>query len=152
MQLALPRTNHRLTGGFRLPPVVPPFNTLTYRLFTALWALAFLLAVAGPLVGLYDRYAEARNNSQLLLGSRAGFAVSPRDATAVRFTVGPQAKAGGVVPGDHIVAIYGLPLPATMPTSQESLAEHGDDPAYIAMGNLLYGSDESEIRTAGCAT
>jgi hypothetical protein len=116
-----------------------------YRIFTAVWALAFLLAIAGPLVGLYDRYTEARNNSQLLLGSRGGFAVSPRDATLVRFTVGPQAKAGGVVPGDHIVAIYGLPLPATMPTSQEALAEHGDDPAYIAMGNLLYGSDESEI-------
>ena len=145
MQLALPRTDGRLRSGFRLPPVVPPFNTLGYRLFTALWALAFLLAVAGPLAGLYDRYTEARNNSQLLLGSRAGFAVSPADATLVRFTVGPQAKAGGVVPGDHIVAIYGLPLPATMPTSQEALAEHGDDPAYIAMGNLLYGSDESEI-------
>ena len=145
MQLALPRTDGRLRSGFRLPPVVPPFNTLGYRLFTALWALAFLLAVAGPLAGLYDRYTEARNNSQLLLGSRAGFAVSPTDATLVRFTVGPQAKAGGVVPGDHIVAIYGLPLPATMPTSQEALAEHGDDAAYITMGNLLYGSDESEI-------
>ena len=32
-----------------------------------------------------------------------------------------------------------------MPTSEEALAEHGDDPAYIAMGNLLYGTDESEI-------
>jgi len=145
MQLALPRTDGRLRSGFRLPPVVPPFNTFGYRLFTAIWALAFLLAVAGPLAGLYDRYTEARNNSQLLLGSRAGFAVSPTDATLVRFTVGPQAKAGGVVPGDHIVAIYGLPLPATMPTSQEALAEHGDDAAYITMGNLLYGSDESEI-------
>ena len=145
MQLALPRTDGRLRSGFRLPPVVPPFNTLGYRLFTALWALAFLLAVAGPLAGLYARYTEARNNSQLLLGSRAGFAVSPKDATVIRFTVGPQAKAGGVVSGDHLLAIYGLPLPSTMPTSQDALAEHGDDPAYIAMGNLLYGSDESEI-------
>ena len=31
--------------------------------------------------------------------------------TDVRFTVGPQAEAAGIVPGDHIVAIYGLPLP-----------------------------------------
>ena len=145
MQLALPRTDERLRGGFRLPPVVPPFNTLTYRLFTMLWALAFLLAVAGPIAGLYDRYTEARNNSQLLLGSRAGFAVSPDDATLVRFTVGPQSRAGGIVAGDDILAIYGLPLPATMPTSQEALSAHGDDPAYIAMGNLLYASGQSEM-------
>ena len=145
MQLALSRTDLKPTGGFKLPPVVPPFNTLTYRLFTVLWVLAFLLAVVGPVAGLYARYSEARNNSQLLLGSRAGFAVSPTDATLVRFTVGPHAKAGGVIPGDHILAIYGLPLPRTMPTSQEANAEHADDPAYIAMGNLLYGSDESEI-------
>ncbi len=145
MQLALPRTDQTLKGRFRLPPVLPPFNTLTYRLFTAIWILAFLLAIAGPVAGLYLRYTEARNNSQLLLGSRAGFAVSPTDATLVRFTVGPQSKAGGIVAGDDILAIYGFPAPATMPTSQEALAEHADDPAYIAMGNLLYGSDESEI-------
>ena len=145
MQLALPRTDQRLTRGFRLPPVVPPFNTLSYRLFTAVWVVTFLLAIAGPVVGFYFRYTEPANNSQLLLGSRAGFAVSPRDATLVRFTVGPQAKAAGVVAGDHILAIYGLPLPPTMPVNEEALAEHANDPAYIAMGNVLFGSDESEV-------
>ena len=79
MQLALGMTNER-HRGFRLPPVVPPFNKLSYRLFTAVWLLAFLLAVIGPVVGFYVRYTEHANNSQLLLGSRAGFAVSPRDA------------------------------------------------------------------------
>ncbi|HYX47533.1 MAG TPA: hypothetical protein VE820_12025, partial [Sphingomicrobium sp.] len=138
-------TNEPRGGGFRLPPVVPPFNTLTFRLFTALWLLAFLLAVAGPVVGFYFRYTEPANNSQLLLGSRAGFAVSPRDATIVRFTVGPQTKAAGIVPGDHIVAIYGLPLPATMPVNEEALAAHANDPAYIAMGNLLFASDAEQV-------
>ena len=76
-------------GGFQLPPVVPPFNTLSFRIFTLVWVLAFLLAIAGPVLGFYHRYTERANNSQLLLGSRAGFAVSPRDATLVRFTVGP---------------------------------------------------------------
>src|SRR6185437_734667 len=115
MQLALGMTNLPHRVGFRLPPVVPPFNKLTYRLFTALWVLAFMLAVAGPIVGFYIRYTERANNSQLLLGSRAGFAVSPRDATYVRFTVGPEAETAGIVAGDHIIAVYGLPLPKVMP-------------------------------------
>src|SRR3954453_19579892 len=106
MQLALPNAGSTLTGGLRLSPRVPPFNTLTYRLFTGIWMIAFALALVGPLAGLYERYQERGNNSQLLLGSRAGFAVSPRDATIVRFTVGPQAAAAGVIPGDHITAIY----------------------------------------------
>lgn len=144
MQLALPRTEQPRKGGFRLPPVVPPFNSLTLRLFTAFWVLVFLLAIVGPIAGFYYRYTEPPNNSQLLLGSRAGFAVSPRDATLVRFTVGPEAETAGIVPGDHIIAIYGLPLPRTMPVNEEVLAAHANDPAYIAMGNLLFGTDQSE--------
>ena len=145
MQLALPRNNQALKGGFRLPPAVPEFNTPTYWLFTAVWAVALLLAIAGPVLGFHYRYTEKPNNSQLLLGSRAGFAVSPHDATTVRFTVGPQAATAGIVAGDHIVAIYGLPLPRAMPVNEEALAEHANDPAYIAMGNLLFGTDEAEV-------
>lgn len=145
MQLALPRRDQGLKGGFQLPPVVPPFNAVSYRLFTALWFFAFLLAMVGPVVGFYHRYTEPANNSQLLLGSRAGFAVSPRDATVVRFTVGPEAETAGIVPGDHIVAVYGLPLPKTMPVNEEALAAHANDPAYIAMGNVLFGTDQSQV-------
>ena len=145
MQLALASNGPSLKGGLRLPPCVPPFNTLTLRLFTLVWLAAFALALAGPIAGFYLRYHEAANNSQLLLGSRAGFAVSPRDATVVRFTVGPQAETAGIVAGDKITAIYGLPLPAKMPVNEQALAEHADDPAYIALGNLLYGSDSAEI-------
>src|SRR5690348_3885521 len=145
MQLALPRTDQPGNGGFRLPPVVPPFNSPSYRIFTTLWVLALLLAVVGPLIGFYHRYTEPANNSQLLLGSRAGFAVSPRDATLVRFTVGPEAGKAGIVAGDHIVAVYGLPLPRSMPVTEEALAAHANDPAYIAMGNVLFGTDASEV-------
>jgi hypothetical protein len=145
MQLALLRADNPLKGRFRLPPVVPQFNTLTYRLFTGFWLLVFALAIIGPVVGFYYRYTEPRNNSQLLLGSRAGFAVSPHDATTIRFPVGPQTKNAGIVPGDHILAIYGLPLPRVMPVTEEALAEHADDPAYIAMGNLLFATDQSDV-------
>src|SRR3569623_82136 len=138
MQLALATAGPDLKGGFRLPPAVPPFNKLTYRLFTSIWMVAFALALTLPVAGLYLRYTEAANNSQLLLGSRAGFAVSKRDATFVRFTVGPQAEKAGIVAGDHIVAIYGLPLPPKMPVDEQTLAAHANDPAYITLGNLLY--------------
>src|SRR4051794_28666743 len=144
MQLALPITGIKL-GGIRLPPFLPPFNRRALLLFTLFWVIAFALALAGPLAGFYLRYTEAANNPQLLLGGRAGFAVSPGDATAIRFTVGPQAQGAGVVPGDHIVAIYGLPLPARMSVDEETLAAHANDPAYIALGNLLYGTDSTDV-------
>jgi hypothetical protein len=130
---------------FRLPPRVPPFNKLGYRIFTGVWIAAFLLALVGPIMGFRLRYTQPSNNSQLLLGSRAGFAVSPRDATVVRFTVGPAARDAGIARGDKIVAIYGLPLPKTMPVTEQALARHAEDPAYIAMGNLLFGTDNSEV-------
>jgi hypothetical protein len=145
MQLALPGTLRSSGARFRLPSCVPPFSKLGYRLFSVLWIAAFLLALAGPIAGFYFRYTSPENNSQLLLGSRAGVALSPGDATLVRFIVGPQAQAAGIRPGDRIVAIYGLPLPRTMPVDEESLAAHANDPAYIAMGNLLFGSDSSTI-------
>jgi len=145
MQLALASAGPEPKGGWRLPSCLPPFNTLTLRLFTLVWLVAFALAVAGTAAGFYLRYTEPENNSQLLLGSRAGFAVSPSDATVVRFTVGPRAEKAGIVPGDKITAIYGLPLPGKMPVDEATLAEHANDPAYITLGNLLYGSDQSEV-------
>jgi hypothetical protein len=145
MQLALPNIERELKRRFRLPPVIPPFSTTTYRLFTAVWVAAFLLAFIGPAAGFYLRYSAPENNSQLLLGSRAGFAVSPKDATRIRFTVGPQAADQGVRPGDKIIAIYGLPLPKTMPITEEVLAEHSEDPAYLVMGNLLFGTDTADV-------
>jgi hypothetical protein len=71
--------------------------------------------------------------------------VSPRDGTVVRFTVGPQAETAGIVAGDKITAIYGLQLPDTMPVNEEALAQHANDPAYIALGNLLFGTDAAEV-------
>ena len=143
MQLALASVGEPRRGPFRLPPAVPPFDTRTYRIFSVIWLAALLLAVVGPAMGIYYRYSAPDNNSQLMLGSRAGFAVSPKDATHIRFPVGTESV--GLRAGDDIVAIYGLPLPATMPVNEQALAEHAEDPAYIAMGNLLYGTDSSEV-------
>ncbi len=83
MQLALASVA-RPPKRFRLPPVVPPFNTTAYRIFSVIWVAALLLAVVGPVMGIYYRYSSPANNSQLMLGSRAGFAVAPNNATQVR--------------------------------------------------------------------
>ena len=77
IQLALPGADGAATRRFRLPPVVPPFNKTVYRLFTLVWIFAFLVALGGPIAGIYIRYTEPENNSQLLLGSRAGFPTAP---------------------------------------------------------------------------
>jgi len=97
MELALPVAAKEESGSrFRLPPAIPPFTTRGHRLFSIVWLAAFLLALGGPIVGLYFRYAAPDSNSQLLLGSRAGFAVSPEDATLVRFPVRPPTSKAGV--------------------------------------------------------
>ena len=125
-----------------LPKHFPPFNTLAYWLFSAVWLAALLLAVMGPVMGLYDRYTSPADNSQLFMGSRAGIAVAPKDATSIRFTVGEETRRAGIRPGDKIIAIYGLPMPAVMPVTEQALAQHGQDPAYVAMDNLLFGTDK----------
>jgi hypothetical protein len=129
-------------GGWKLPQQVPPFNTVTYWIVSVVWFAALLLAVAGPLMSLYERYRGAGDNSQLLLGSRAGFAVAPRVVTRIRFTIGPDARKAGIRAGDHIIAIYGLPLPDSMPFTEQAIALHSNDAAYVAMGNLLTGTDK----------
>jgi hypothetical protein len=141
-QLAIDGKLLPLRRRLKLPDRVPPFNTAAYRVFTVIWIAALLLAVVGPVMALYDRYTSPGDNSQLMIGSRGGFAVSPQDATRVRFVVGPDAAKAGLRKGDHIVAIYGLPLPDKMPVTERVLSAKADDPAYIAMGNLLFGTDQ----------
>src|SRR5881628_1012918 len=118
MQLALPIAGIGF-GGLRLPPFLPPFNKRAQRLFTLFWLIAFALALVGPLAGFYFRYTEAENNSQLLLGSRAGFAVSPSDATTIRFTVGPQAEKAGVVPAITSSRFMASPYPTECRSTNE---------------------------------
>lgn len=142
---AIARRLWPLPTRLKLPPRVPPFNTFVRRLFTLIWTAALALALIGPSMALYDRYSSPGDNSQLLLGSRAGFAVSPQDATKVRFLVGSEAREAGMRKGDDIIAIYSIPLPAQMPVTDRALAQNANNPAYIAMGSMLFGSEEFEI-------
>lgn len=144
-QLAMPAGLSSLGARFKLPKRVPPFNSTAYRIFSVIWVAALLLAIAGPIMGLYQRYAASGDNSQLVLGSRAGFAVSLQDATQIRFPVGPEARAAGIRRGDDIIAIYGIPLPAKLPVTDKALAENADDPAYLTINNLLFGTDAMPV-------
>lgn len=130
---------------FRLPDRVPPFNTRVYHIFSVVWFAALLLALVGPIGGLYERYRAPGDNSQLILGSRAGFAVTAQDATKIRFRVGPHSREAGIRKGDDIIAIYGLPMPDKMPVTEQALEQHADDPAYIAMNNLLFGTEAMPV-------
>jgi hypothetical protein len=145
MQLVWPAAFTELSGRFKLPDAVPPFGPHTHRLFSLVWAIAFLLALVGPAMGLYARYSSPENNSQLMLGSRAGFALSEQDATRIRFPVGPFSQSLGIRAGDDIAAIYGIPIPAVMPMTEQALQDHADDPAYIAMGSLLFGTESGDV-------
>ena len=104
IQFALPRTEQALTGGFRLPPCVPPFNTLTYRL-SRVWLLVFLLAFVGPIAGLYERdKAPGTIRSFCLAAARSGCRVACRWHRGASL-VGPQAERAGIVAGDKIIVI-----------------------------------------------
>ncbi|MGI8705616.1 MAG: hypothetical protein ACR2JJ_07460 [Sphingomicrobium sp.] len=145
LRLAMPAGLLPFGKRFKLPNRVPPFNTTAHRIFSVIWVAALLLAVGGPIMGLYDRYMAPGDNSQLVLGSRAGVGVSPQDATRIRFTIGPYSREAGIRKGDDIIAIYGLPMPDRMPITEEALAENEDDPAYIAMSNLVFGTEEFPV-------
>jgi len=142
VQLALPNA---LAGRMKLPDAVPPFSNRIYRLFLLLWVAALLLAIAGPIVGLYDRYAHRDNDALLLPGSRAGIAVSEQDATEIRFTIGPYTRELGIRPGDDIIAIFDLPVPEELPLAERDLTRDVEDPARQMFDYLLAGTDQVPI-------
>src|SRR3954468_19014495 len=99
------------TGGrlklpsLRLPKQLPDLRKPWLTVFEIFWFAVLLLAIGGPIAGLYYRFTTPGENSALMLGSRTGLVLSEDDLTYVRFPIGAVAKAAGVRPGDHIVAI-----------------------------------------------
>lgn len=128
-----------------VPERLPLLTGVALQVFRAMWVVALVFAVVGPLGGLWLRVNSPPRLSQSILGSRAGIFVSPSDATLVRFTIGRAPRKLGIGPGDKIIAVYGLPLPNVMPLNERALAEHSNDPAYIGMGNVLYGTDSANV-------
>ena len=137
-RLALRNRLERVTSA--LPDGVPPFGDRIYHIYRLFWFAAFALALIGPIMGIYYRLSNPVDNSELMLGSRLGVALSVDDATQIRFPVGPEASRLGIKAGDKIVALEGLPLPARLPYSLEDRRLHEQDINYILLRNAL--SDE----------
>ena len=76
----------------RLPDKIPDLNRRGLILFQLIWIPALLLAVTGPLAGIWFRFDQAGEDSALIVGSRVGLALSEDDLTHVRFAVGTAAK------------------------------------------------------------
>ena len=59
-----------------LPERIPDLKGRGLLLFQLFWASALLLAIVGPLAGIWYRFDQSGQNSALIVGSRAGVAPS----------------------------------------------------------------------------
>lgn len=138
------------TGGplklprLHLPERLPDLRKPWLTFFELFWFAAFLLAVVGPIAGLYDRFTTTGENSALMLGSRTGLVLSEDDLTLVRFPLGAAAKAAGVQPGDHIVAIDGIPLSKVVPLSPTA-AGQATDTDYALFGPIIQSGEPTDL-------
>lgn len=131
----------------RLPERIPDLRRPWLQLFGLLWYAAFLLALAGPLVGIWSRLASPNQNSALMIGSRAGLVLSEDDLTRVRFPVGAAARAAGVRPGDDIIAINDVPIARIVPISEQGIARPNDatDSDYAAFAPIIEGVEQADL-------
>lgn len=135
---------------FRLPSRVPDFGPRGFFVFRILWFAAFALALIGPVAGTWNRFDdEARRNSILVAGSRAGLALAGEDLTRIRFPVGPAAASAGIRAGDDIVAIDTIPVSrqVAMPGSAAAAAGVGNETDNLLFGDLLAGEDRDMTLT-----
>jgi len=129
-----------------LPDRLPDLPRRGLIFFQLIWIPALLLAIVGPLAGIWYRIDQAGQNSALIVGSRAGIALDEDDLTRVRFPIGAEAKAAGVRQGDDIVAIDGLQVADVVPISRRGRARQNDatETDYVLFSPILEGVDESE--------
>jgi hypothetical protein len=139
--------------SLKRPTRVPDFGPRSFLLFSILWWAAFLLAVAGPIAGTWQRVSEGARNSALIAGSRAGVALAEEDLTRIRFPVGGQAMAAGIRAGDNIVAIDTIPVSPVVPMpgseAAEAAAAAGGPAASetdaLLFGDLIGGTEDREV-------
>src|SRR3954466_2650968 len=139
----------RKGGPLKLPPLrlpdrLPDLRRPWLTIFELVWFAALLLAIVGPVAGLYYRFTTAGENSALMLGSRTGLVLSEDDLTLVRFPVGAAAKAAGVRRGDHITAIDGIPLSKVVPLSPSARGK-GTDVDYALFGPIIEGNEPVDL-------
>ena len=131
----------------RLPERLPDLKSPWLQLFGLLWSAALLLAIVGPVVGTWYRLTSPDQNSALMIGSRAGLALSEDDLTKVRFPVGPAARKAGIRPGDDIIAINDVPIARIVPLSEQGIARPNDatDSDYAAFAPVIEGTEPVDL-------
>ena len=131
----------------RLPERVPDLKNPWTILFQLIWFPALLLAIVGPVAGTWYRLTTPGENSGLMLGSRAGLALSEDDLTRVRFPIGDVARAAGVQRGDDIVAISGVPVAKKVPISPGAMQRPNDatDSDYALFSPIIEGTDPVDL-------
>jgi hypothetical protein len=121
---------------------VPPLGRRSLLVLRPLWWLVFLLALAGPIGGTWDRFANPAPNSLLMLGSRAGVVLDKNDLTRIRFPVGPKTTAAGVKAGDDIQAIDGIAVSQVVPLAALE-GETANPMDQAAFAGILYGTEDA---------
>jgi hypothetical protein len=131
----------------RVPERIPDLRRPWLNIFELFWFACFALALIGPIVGIWYRFATPAENSQLMLGSRVGLVLSQDDLTRVRFPVGSAAEAAGIQPGDKIVAIEGLPISAAVPLDQRRARGpgHATETDYALFSPIIEGNQPIEL-------
>lgn len=129
----------------RLPERLPDLHNPWLRIFELFWFAALIVAVVGPVAGMWYRFTTPGENSALMLGSRVGLVIAEDDLTRVRFPIGAAAKAAGVKPGDHIIAIEDVPLSKVVPLTpgKSSQATETD---YALFGPLVQSGDPIDLK------
>ena len=144
MQLALPNVEpgaeRRLPAAARRAAVQHADLPAVHRCCG--WSPS-LLALAGPLAGLYYRYTDA--GEQFAAAARQPRRLcrvaARRNASCASPSVRRPQRRGHRRRRQHHRHLRSA-LPPSMPVNEEALAEHANDPAYIALGNLLFGTDD----------
>ena len=131
----------------RIPERVPSIKGHWLTAFELFWFACFALAIAGPISGIWYRFTTPAENSALMLGSRAGVVLSKDDLTRVRFPVGSAATAAGIVPGDDIIAIEGLPISNVVPLDPRDSKgrNHPTETDYALFAPILQGSEPMDL-------
>ena len=129
-----------------LPERLPDLRKPWLNLFELFWFAALVAAIAGPLIGTWQRWTSPSDNSALVLGSAAGLALDRTDLTHVRFPVGTGARNAGVRPGDEIIAIAGVPVSRTVPLpNADGTSAGGTDTDYALFAPVIEGAPGIEL-------
>jgi hypothetical protein len=130
----------------RLPERIPDLKRPWTILFQLIWFPALLLAIVGPIGGTWYLLSTPGENSGLMLGSRAGLALSHDDLTRVRFPIGDVARAAGVQAGDHIIAIDDIPVSRVVPLMRSGKgASAATDTDYALFSPIIEGTDPVDL-------